>query len=62
MRLQQIRIAESVAGELRRRILSAKEGSMLPKQDEIVAEFRVSYPSVREALRILETEGLITLS
>jgi GntR family transcriptional regulator, transcriptional repressor for pyruvate dehydrogenase complex len=25
---------------------------VLPKQDELVAEFQVSYPSVREALRI----------
>jgi DNA-binding FadR family transcriptional regulator len=60
-RLQQVRIAESVAAELRRRILVAEEGALLPKQDEIVAEFNVSYPSVREALRILETEGLITV-
>ena len=59
--LPQVRIAESVAAELRKRILTAREGSVLPKQDEIVAEFGVSYPSVREALRILETEGLITV-
>ena len=59
--LQQVRIAESIAAELRARILNADEGAVLPKQDEIVAEFQVSYPSVREALRILETEGLITV-
>ncbi|WP_125037020.1 FadR/GntR family transcriptional regulator [Nocardioides sp. LS1] len=59
--LQQIRIAESIAAELRTRILNADEGAVLPKQDELVAEFQVSYPSVREALRILETEGLITV-
>jgi GntR family transcriptional regulator, transcriptional repressor for pyruvate dehydrogenase complex len=59
--LQQIRIAESVAAKLRARILASAEGAVLPKQDELVAEFRVSYPSVREALRILETEGLITV-
>jgi DNA-binding FadR family transcriptional regulator len=34
---------------------------MLPKQDDLLAEFRVSPPSIREALRILETEGLITV-
>lgn len=61
MPLQQVRIAESIAAELRVRILNAGEGAVLPKQDEIVAEFQVSYPSVREALRILETEGLITV-
>lgn len=59
--LQQVRIAETIANELRTRILRADDGAVLPKQDELVAEFQVSYPSVREALRILETEGLITV-
>jgi DNA-binding FadR family transcriptional regulator len=56
-------MAEQVAGALRERILAAeiRDGSLLPKQDELVEEFGVSYPSVREALRILETEGLITI-
>ncbi|GLZ06174.1 GntR family transcriptional regulator [Actinomadura sp. NBRC 104412] len=62
-RLGQTRIAEEVAAALRHRILTADlvNGSELPKQDELVAEFGVSYPSVREGLRILETEGLITI-
>jgi DNA-binding FadR family transcriptional regulator len=60
-RLQQVRIAETVAAELRNRILLADEGMVLPKQDDLVEEFGVSYPSVREALRILETEGLIAV-
>jgi DNA-binding FadR family transcriptional regulator len=62
-RLGQLRMAEQVAAALRERILHAdlRNGSLLPKQDELVAEFGVSYPSVREALRILETEGLITI-
>ncbi len=34
---------------------------MLPKQEELLAEFGVSPPSLREALRILETEGLVTV-
>jgi GntR family transcriptional repressor for pyruvate dehydrogenase complex len=56
-------MAEEVAAVLRHRILTADlvNGSELPKQDELVAEFGVSYPSVREGLRILETEGLITI-
>ena len=33
----------------------------LPTQDQLVREFGVSYPSVREAMRILETEGLVTV-
>src|SRR6201996_595515 len=52
-----------VADGLRERILSGElaDGAMLPKQDDLLAEFRVSPPSIREALRILETEGLITV-
>lgn len=52
-----------VAGILRDRILSGElaDGSLLAKQEELIQEFNVSKPSVREALRILETEGLITV-
>lgn len=62
-RLRQPRLAEMVADGLRNRILSGElqDGAMLPKQDDLLAEFRVSPPSIREALRILETEGLITV-
>ena len=34
---------------------------MLPKQDQLISEFQVSRPSFREALRILESEGLISV-
>jgi GntR family transcriptional repressor for pyruvate dehydrogenase complex len=62
-RLRQPRLAEMVADGLRERILSGElaDGAMLPKQDDLLLEFRVSPPSIREALRILETEGLITV-
>jgi DNA-binding FadR family transcriptional regulator len=60
-RLPQQRLAESIAAELRDRILNAEEGDRLPTQDQLVKDFGVSYPSVREALRILETEGLVTV-
>jgi DNA-binding FadR family transcriptional regulator len=52
-----------VAEGLRARILSGElpDGAMLPKQDDLLLEFRVSPPSIREAMRILETEGLITV-
>ena len=62
-RVPQLRIAESVAASLRERILAASDGDgyRLPTQEQLVADFGVSYPSVREALRILETEGLVTV-
>ena len=61
--LRQPRLAEVVAGILRDRILTGElaDGSLLAKQEELIEEFNVSKPSVREALRILETEGLITV-
>ncbi|SEG83794.1 DNA-binding transcriptional regulator, FadR family [Thermomonospora echinospora] len=62
-KIGQLRMAELVASALRERILAGGivDGSTLPKQDQLVEEFGVSYPSVREALRILETEGFITV-
>jgi GntR family transcriptional repressor for pyruvate dehydrogenase complex len=52
-----------VADQLRARILSGElvDGSMLPTQNDLLEEFGVSPPSVREALRILEAEGLVTV-
>jgi DNA-binding FadR family transcriptional regulator len=57
------RVAERVADRLRDRILGSElgDGDVLPKQEELIEEFRVSPPSLREALRILETEGLVTI-
>lgn len=46
--------ARIVRGELR-------EGDSLPPESELIAQFGVSRPSIREALRILESESLITL-
>lgn len=60
-RTPQRRIAETVAGELRESILAGRVTDWLPTQDQLVSDFGVSYPSVREALRILETEGLVTV-
>lgn len=59
--LRQPRLADAVAAVLRERIIdgSLHDGDLLPKQDELLEEFRISRPSLREALRILENEGLI---
>jgi DNA-binding FadR family transcriptional regulator len=61
--LHQPRLAELVAAELRQRILDGEiaDGALLPNQETLLAEFDVSKPSLREAQRILEAEGLITV-
>jgi GntR family transcriptional repressor for pyruvate dehydrogenase complex len=53
------RVAELVADELRRQILSGELGDELPREETLLAQFPVSRPSLREAFRILETEGLL---
>jgi GntR family transcriptional regulator, transcriptional repressor for pyruvate dehydrogenase complex len=62
-RLRPPRVADMVADRLRDRILASgmPDGALLPKQEDLIAEFQVSLQSVREALRILETEGLVTV-
>jgi DNA-binding FadR family transcriptional regulator len=62
-RLRQPRVAEMLADVLREQILSGElaDGGLLPKQDDLLAEYRTSKASAREAFRILETEGLISV-
>jgi GntR family transcriptional repressor for pyruvate dehydrogenase complex len=52
-----------IADELRSLIVSGElsEGDSLGHEPELVERFGVSRPSLREALRILEAEGLITV-
>lgn len=61
--LRSPRVAELVADHLRRRILSGDldDGELLPKEEELRGQYPVSKPSFREAMRILEAEGLITV-
>jgi GntR family transcriptional repressor for pyruvate dehydrogenase complex len=63
VQLHQPRLAEMVARLLRDRILSGalRDGDSLPRQEDMLTEFGISKPSLREALRILEAEGLITV-
>ncbi len=63
MQIHQPRLAEMVADSLRDRIIAGrlKDGDGLPRQEDLLAEFNVSRPSLREALRIQESEGLITV-
>jgi DNA-binding FadR family transcriptional regulator len=56
-------VAEFVAGILRDRIINGHlgHGDSLPKQEDLMTEFRISRPTLREALRHLENEGLLTV-
>jgi DNA-binding FadR family transcriptional regulator len=57
------RAADMVAASLRTRVLEGElqDGDVLPPEAVLLEEFPVSRPTMREALRILETEGLIEI-
>src|SRR5438445_11947364 len=54
---------QQVADDLRALIVSGElsDGDSLGREPELVERFGVSRPSLREALRILEAEGLISV-
>jgi DNA-binding FadR family transcriptional regulator len=63
----QIRIpktAEVLAGRVRKAIIRGelKAGDKLPSEAQLIIDFEVSRPTIREAIRILESEGLISVS
>jgi GntR family transcriptional regulator, transcriptional repressor for pyruvate dehydrogenase complex len=55
--------AELVVAHIRKRIVRGElsEGEALPPEGVLMEEFRISRPTLREAFRILESEGLITV-
>jgi GntR family transcriptional repressor for pyruvate dehydrogenase complex len=57
------RLAEQVADRIRAQIISGglADGDPLPKSEELIRRYPVSLPTLREAMRILEAEGLITV-
>lgn len=61
VRLQ--RLADVVADQIREFILSGElqDGGRLPPLDRQLEQFGVSAPTMREALRILEAEGLLSV-
>ena len=62
-RIRQPRVAELVASQLRDDILSGrlKEGDVLPSQETLFSDFGVSPPALREAIHILESDGLVSV-
>lgn len=55
--------AELVATHIRRQIILGRlrEDDALPPENALMEEFSISRPTLREAFRILESEGLITV-
>jgi DNA-binding FadR family transcriptional regulator len=56
-------MAELVARSLRRQIVQGdlSEGDPLPPESELMRQFGVSRPTLREAFRVLESENLIII-
>src|SRR5882762_5846974 len=57
------KMADIVAEDLRRQIIAGelREGDPLPPEDQLMGHAGVARTTVREALRILESEGLIVV-
>jgi DNA-binding FadR family transcriptional regulator len=57
------KMAELVANDLRRKIIRGQlpPGDTLPSEPSLLAVYHVSRPTLREALRLLESEGLISV-
>ena len=55
--------AELIAGHIRRQIVRGelREGDTLPSELNLMEQFGVSRPTLREAFRILEAESLISV-
>lgn len=56
--------AELVAKQVRNAIIRGElsDGDSLPAETHLITKFEVSRPTIREAVRILESEGLVTVS
>ena len=62
-RIRVPKTAELVAGNIRNRIVRGEleANEALPSESALIEDFHISRPTLREAFRILESEGLITV-
>lgn len=58
-----MKAADVAAAALRRKIILGElgEGASFPRESELLAELGVSKPTLRQAIRILESESLVTV-
>lgn len=58
------KVSQIVADDLRRKIARGvyRDGVNLPPEAQLITHYGVSRPTIREAVRILETEGLLVTS
>lgn len=58
-----VRVGAAVAALLRQAIIDGEfqDGDLLPKEDDLLGTLHVARQSLRDAMRILETEGLVTV-
>jgi len=63
-RLRLPKAGELVARHLRNRIIRGElpEGMMLPSEHDLIRQFGVSRPTLREAIRVLESEQLLQIT
>ena len=64
VKVRRPKAGEAVAAELRRQIVTGrlKPGDKLQPESVLQSEFAISRPTMREALRLLESESLISIS
>jgi DNA-binding FadR family transcriptional regulator len=58
-RLRGPRTTDLVADELRRTVVQGEAGEYLPPERVLAEQYEVSRPILREAIRVLESEGLV---
>lgn len=58
-----LKMSDQVAGQIRRMIARGElaDGDWLPTEAELIERFGVSRPTLREALRLLEGDSLVTI-
>ena len=62
-RVRPLKMADMVAGRIRQMIARGEltDGEWLPTEPELMEQFGVSRPTLREAFRLLESDSLVTI-